>query len=177
VRLCQPGWRLPVGAAAVLLALLGPPAPCRAQPVQAGLAAAAVPIELAISGRVEQPRTLALADLQALPPVVVEVTYATARGPQAATYTGALLWSLLTAAAPVDEPGRNTHLRHTLLAHGKDGYAVAVAIGELDPHMEGKQVIVAYAQDGKPLPSLRLVVPGDSHAGRSVRDLVSIEVR
>ena len=45
-------------------------------------------------------------------------------------------------AAPVDEPGRNTSLRHTLLAHGRDGYAVALAIGELDPHMAGKQVIV-----------------------------------
>ena len=107
----------------------------------------------------------------------VEVTYATARGPQSATYTGALLWPLLAAAAPVDESGRNTHLRHTLLAHGRDGYAVALAFGELDPHMAGKQVIVAYAQDGTPLPSLRLVLPGDSHAGRAVRDLVSIEVR
>ena len=161
----------------MLLALLGSPAPCRAQTVQAGPAAAAVPIELAISGRVGQLRTLALADLQALPPVTVEVTYTTARGPQAATYTGALLWSLLAAAAPVDEPGRNTHLRHTLLAHGRDGYAAALAFGELDPHMAGKQVIVAYAQDGTPLPSLRLVVPGDSHAGRSVRDLVAIEMR
>lgn len=145
--------------------------------MQAGPAAAPAAIELAVSGRVGQPRTLALADLQALPPVLVEVIHATARGPQAATYIGALLWPLLAAAAPVDEPGRNTHLRHTLLAHGRDGYAAALAIGELDPHMEGKQVIVAYAQDGKPLPSLRLVVPGDSHVGRSVRDLVSIEVR
>ena len=171
-----PGWRLPAGAAVVLLALLGLPAPCRAQAVQAGPAAAA-PIELAISGRVGQPRTLALADLQALPPVTVEVTHATARGPQTATYIGALLWPLLAAAAPVDDPGRNTSLRHTMLAHGRDGYAVALAIGELDPRMAGKQVIVAYAENGKPLPSLRLVVPGDSHAGRSVRDLVSIEVR
>lgn len=175
MRLCQTGWCPPAGAAAVLLALLGPLAPCRAQAVQAIIAAA--PIELAIAGRVGQPRTLSLADLQALPPVTVEVTYATARGPQSATYTGALLWPLLTAAAPVDEPGRNTHLRHTLLAHGRDGYAVALAFGELDPHMAGKQVIIAYAQDGKPLPLLRLVVPDDSHAGRAVRDLVFIEVR
>ena len=172
----RPGWRLFAGAAAVLLALLGSPALCRAQAVQAGPAAAA-PIGLAMAGRVGQPGTLSLADLQALPSLTVEVTHSSARGPQAATYTGALLWPLLAAAAPVDEPGRSTHLRHTVLAHGRDGYAVTLAFGELDPQMAGKEVIIAYAQDGKPLPSLRLVVPGDSHAGRAVRDLVSIEVR
>jgi len=177
MRPARPVWSRLAGAAAVLLALLGPPAPCRAQAAQNAPAATPASLELAISGRVGQPRTLALADLRALPPVSVEVTHASGSGPQAATYTGALLWPLLAATAPVDEPGRSTHLRHMLLAQGRDGYAVALAFGELDPHMEGKQVIVAYAQDGKPLPSLRLVVPGDSHAGRSVRDLVAIEVR
>ena len=48
---------------------------------------------------------------------------------------------------------------------------------ELDPNFEGKQVLVAYAQDGKPLPALRLVIPADAHAGRNVRDVVAIEVR
>jgi len=37
--------------------------------------------------------------------------------------------------------------------------------------------LVAYAQDGKPLPGPRLVLPGDARAGRNVRDLVAIEVR
>ncbi len=177
MQLATAGLRLGSGLLAVLFALL-PPAPCAAQATApAGLGATPASLELVISGRIEHSRTLALADLQALPPVSVEVAYTTTRGQQKAAYTDALLWPLLTAAAPVDEPGRNTHLLHTLRAQGRDGYAVALAIGELDPHMEGKQVIVAHTQDGKPLPALRLVVPGDSHAGRSVRDLVSIEVR
>ena len=134
--------------------------------------------ELAVRGRVEHSRTIGLAELEAFPATTVEVAYASAKGPQRSSYTGVLLWALLAAAAPVDESGPHSHLRHTLLAQGRDGYGVALAIGELDPEFEGKQVLIAYAQDGKPLAGLlRLVVPSDARAGRSVRDLVSIEVR
>ena len=51
-------------------------------------------------------------------------------------------------------------------------------LGEIDPHYEGKQVILAYSGGEPPasFASLRLVVPGDAH-GRSVRDIESIEVR
>ena len=62
---------------------------------------------------------------------------------------------------------------------GRDGYAVALAVGEIDPHYEGKQIIIAYA-GGEPsasASSLRLVVPGDFHGGRSVRDVAKIELR
>jgi hypothetical protein len=61
----------------------------------------------------------------------------------------------------------------------KCGYAVALAIGELDPHYEGKSVILAYAGGDPPATAaqLRLVVPGDVHGGRSVRDVAAIEVR
>ena len=83
----------------------------------------------------------------------------------------------MQAAQPLDAPGRGAPLQHTLLARGRDGYAVALAIGEIDPRMEGKSVLVAVARDGQPLPALRLVVPGDAHAGRSVRDLVGIEIK
>lgn len=158
-------------AAAIFAGLLAPAAPANAQ------AGGPAPAGLAIEGRVEHPRILALADLRALPPVTLEVEQANGKGTQRDTFTGALLWPLITEAHPVDEPGGHSSLRHTLMAQGQDGYVVALAIGELDPYFEGKQVVVAYARDGKPLPGLRLVVPADAHAGRSVRDLVAIEVR
>jgi len=155
------------GLAAALLA--GLPAPVAAQD--------GTPPGLAIQGRVEHPRTLALADLKALPPVTIEVEHAHERDSQRHTFTGALLWPLLTAAGPVDDAGKRTFLQHTVLARGQDGYAVALAVGELDPNFEGKQVLIAYAEDGSPLPGLRLVVPADTRGGRSVHDLVAIEVR
>jgi hypothetical protein len=66
---------------------------------------------------------------------------------------------LLENAGLVDDTGKNASLKHMLLIPGRDGYAVALAIGELDPHYEGKSVILAYA------------------GGRSVRDVAAIEVR
>ncbi len=142
-----------------------------------GQPAPQAPVELALIGRVEHPRTLTLAELQAMPAVTVEATFVTGQGPQAGRFTGVPLWALLQAAVPVDEPGRSTHLRHTLLAQRRDGYGVALAIGELDPNFACKQVLVAYAEEGRAQTGLRLIVPGDMRAGRGVRDLVSVEVR
>ena len=160
-------------AGAALVALLAAPGTLPA----AAQTASPAPIELAVQGRVEHPRTLPLAELQALPPVTVEIERSESSTAQRLSFTGALLWSLVTTAGPVDEPGKHTFLQHTLLVRGRDGYAVALAVGELDPHFEGKQVLVAYAQDGKALPALRLVIPADARPGRNVRDVVAIEVR
>ena len=132
---------------------------------------------VSIEGRVEHPRTLSSAELQALPPVTVETDFVRAGGQRRATFTGASLWPLLSEAGMVDEPGEKTFFRHVVIAHASDGYAVAVSVGELDPNGEGKDVIIAYAEDGKPTKGLRLVVPGDHHAARSLHDLSAIEVR
>ena len=133
---------------------------------------------LSIAGQVEHPRTVTLAELQAMPAASVEMDSTTSTGVQHVKYTGPLLWTLMQVAQPVDDPsGGNTALQHTMLARGRDGYAVALSIGEIDPRMEGKPVLVAVTRDGQPVPYLRLVVPGDVHGARSVRDLASIEVR
>jgi len=135
------------------------------------------PAQMSLEGRVAHPRTYTAAELERLPSTTVEVSFATGHGPERATYTGELLWTLIDGAGLVDEPGTRTHLLHTIVARGRDGYAVALAVGELDPGFEGKPVIVAYARDGKPSEGLRLVVPNDKRGGRSVTDLVSIEVK
>jgi hypothetical protein len=132
-----------------------------------------------LEGTVKQRLVLDEAFLQSLPPVTIEVTFETAQGSKSGRYTGVPLWALLAKAQPVDEPGKNASLKHTLLITGRDSYAVALSLGEIDPHYEGKQVIVAYA-GGEPsasMSSLRLVVPGDLHGGRSVRDIATIEFR
>ena len=72
-----------------------------------------------------------------------------------------------------------TRLRHTIVVTGRDGYAVVLALAEIDPEFEGKQVVLAYRRDGQPMNGheLRLVVPGDRRGGRSVRDVVRIDLR
>jgi hypothetical protein len=132
-----------------------------------------------LRGSVKQELILDEALLKSLPAVTVDVTFETGDGKKSGSYTGVLLWSLLEKAVPIDEPGKNASLRHTLVIAGRDGYAVALAFGEIDPHYEGKSVILAYAGGEPPVSfgALRLVVPGDAHGGRSVRDVAAIEVK
>ena len=131
---------------------------------------------LEIQGRIAHPQVLTVADLEHLPPTTVTVTQIAEHGSRTASYTGVLLWTLLDRASLVDEPGRKTRLRHTILARGMDDYTVALGLGEIDPKFEGKPVIVALARNGKRMRSLELIVPGDKHAGRDVHDLDAIKV-
>lgn len=132
---------------------------------------------LSIEGRVTHPLAIPLADLKTYPAATVETDFAHEGGSKHETFSGAPVIALLDKAAMIDEPGKKTSLQHVLMARGRDGYAVAIAIGELDPKLEGKTAIVAWEQDGEPTKGLRLVVPGDRHGARSVHDLVAIEVR
>jgi hypothetical protein len=140
-----------------------------------GPASAQVPAgQITITGRVEQPATYLVRGLTTMPAVQVQ---GTVEDGALSTFVGPLLWPLITAARPIDETERGGHLQHVLFARGADGYAVAIAIAEIDPSFEGKPVVIAYKQDGALLPVPRLVVPGDRRAGRNVRDLVAVEVR
>ena len=129
-----------------------------------------------IGGQVQHPGPVTVADLQKLPATTVSISFSTGKGPESASYTGALLWTMISNAAPIDAPGKNSSLRHTYLVTASDGYAVALSQGEIDPRFEGKPVILAYAKDGKPS-GIRLIVPGDKMGGRAVYDVVKIDVQ
>ena len=144
------------------------------------LAQSSIPASsVAVEGHVAHPGPLTLDQLKALPPVTVSLTFQTDHGPATGTWTGALLLDIVKQAQPLDnDTGKSAPLQHTILARGRDGYAVALAIGEIDPRFGGKQVIVAYQQGGKPMENqtFRLVVPGDAHGGRSVNDLIALTI-
>ncbi|MCX5578075.1 molybdopterin-dependent oxidoreductase [Kaistia terrae] len=132
-----------------------------------------------LDGAVRHSLELSEATLRAVPKTTLDVDFATGKGRETGRYAGALLWTLVEQADLVNEAGKNAVLRHTLLVTGRDGYAVSLSIGELDPHYAGKDVILAYEGGTPPVSptNLRLVVPGDAHGGRSVRDVVRIEVK
>ena len=139
----------------------------------------AQPKTLSVEGHVAHPQKLTLEQVKALPPVTVSLRFQSDHGPQTGTYTGALLLDIVKQAAPVDQGSdKGAPWRHTIIATGSDGYGVALAIGEIDPRFAGKQVLVAYERDGKPMDdqTFRLVVPGDAHGGRSVNDLASLTI-
>jgi hypothetical protein len=148
------------------------------QPHMAGgpVTACTSPASVALSGQVAHPTKLTVGQLKKLPPVNVSVSRQTDRGPMTARFTGALVWTILDSAGWINGPEKNAYLRHTIFVTGKDGYIVALSEGEIDPKLEGKQIILAAEKDGQPLDAPRLVVPGDAHASRSVHDVVSIEV-
>jgi hypothetical protein len=151
---------------AALALWLGAALPAVAQP-SAGIS---------LSGRIAHPRTVTPAELAAAPVVAVAAP-SSKPGAPATKFTGALLWPLLESAGWVDLPGRKMHLQHVIMVRGADGYTVALSIAEIDPAFEGKPVIIAGTQDGKPLASPELVVPGDHRAGRRVHDVVAIDVQ
>lgn len=127
-----------------------------------------------VTGMVQHAGPVALVSLKQ---VDVSGSFHTMSGKQTHRWTGPLLLDVLNAASIADAPGKKTHMRHVILASGSDGYAVAVAIGEIDPRGEGKQVILALREDGKPLGAPRLVVPNDASFTRGVHDLAGIEVK
>ena len=136
-----------------------------------------------LTGAVNHPATYGLADLQALPAVTESVAYGTGSGPVSATYTGASLYSLLSAAGLQAPAGtKNGTLRDVAVATGSDGYAAAFSEGELDPRFGGNATppdLVAYQANGAPLGAdgfARIVAPGDAAGGRYVSNLAALNV-
>jgi len=117
--------------------------------------------------------TVTPAQIAALPIVKEHVTFGTDHGPMAADFAGPLLWSVLNLAHPI---AMKSAVRGAVLITGADGYAALLALGELAPAFENKQVILATTMNAKPLPAghFRIVVPGDAKGGRSVYDVIKL---
>ena len=140
------------------------------------IAAAAQTPSVTLDGTVKAPRAFTLDDLQLMPAETVEVSYQTDRGPVTARFTGVLLWTLIAAAGGIDDSGKGAELRHAIRITATDGYVVVTSTGELAPDFGGKPALLAYRRDGQPLPDLRIVMPGDKHGGRNVREVTAIRI-
>jgi DMSO/TMAO reductase YedYZ molybdopterin-dependent catalytic subunit len=138
--------------------------------------AAAQPPGFSLDGKVRQPRQFTVADLKNLPAEHADVAFQTERGTTKSSYTGVLLWSLVEAAGGIDDDAKGAALRHAIRITAKDGYVVVTSTGEIAPDFGAKPALVAYERDGKPLDDIRIVMPGDKHGGRNIRDVVSIKV-
>jgi DMSO/TMAO reductase YedYZ molybdopterin-dependent catalytic subunit len=133
---------------------------------------------LKLGGDVEHAQVFTLADLKAMPSTQVDASFGTMHGQEHHVWTGVKLLDLIGKAGVKTEQAKFAILRHSVLVEGKDGYAVAVALGEMEPMAENKPVIIAYRSDAGPndLAGLRLVVPNDQHGARQVHDVVEIDV-
>src|SRR5262245_42198288 len=98
-----------------------------------------------------------------------------------ASYTCVSLNRILhSAGVPAGEALRGAELRKVALVEASDGYAVAFSLGELDDALGKTRAVLCWLKDGKPLDehegALRLILPADSRAARSVRQVVRIRV-
>jgi hypothetical protein len=98
------------------------------------------------------------------------------------TYSGVLLIDLLKqVGAPVGKDVRGKSLAEYVVATGSDGYKAVLALAEIEPDFHPGDVLVADTMNGKPLDArtgpFRLVVSDDKRPARSVRNLVSLELK
>lgn len=127
----------------------------------------------ALAGQVVSPGSFDIAALNAMTQTSVTPTAGT-------TYTGVSLWSFLQSAGLITNPlVKNDILGKYLVATGSDGYKAVIALGEISPSFGNQQDLIATGLNGGGLGTngfARLVIPGDTKAGRYVSNLVGLEV-
>ena len=104
----------------------------------------------------------------------------TAHG-KAISCEGVALADLLArAGVPAGEALRGPALASIVMATGKDGYRVVFSLAEIDAKLGNHPVFVVDRCAGAPLAPadgpLRLVVPAEARAARSVRQLVGLKI-
>ena len=119
-------------------------------------------------------------DLKAMPHITVSIHNPHTDADE--MYSGVRLSDLLAKiAAPLGNELHGKALADYIVATGSDGYKAVLALGEVDPAFHPGEVIVADAMNGKPLDAhsgpFKLVVTEDKRPARSVRNLVSIELK
>jgi hypothetical protein len=126
------------------------------------------------------PITLTATNVKALPHVSVTIHNSHTNADE--TYSGVRLSDLLAKiGAPLGNELRGKALADYVVAMGSDGYKAVLALGEVDSSFHPGEVLVADTMDGKPLDAhsgpFKLVVTEDKRPARSVRNLISIELK
>ncbi len=138
----------------------------------------AVPHGLLVQRAGAASQMISLERIAALARITQRVGFASGRGEQQNEWTGPLLWDVLGLSGVVSGAGPRELAHLAVRVTGADGYSAVIALGEIAPQFAGRPVQLADHENGTALPSgaLRLVVPGDVVGGRSVRDVVRIDV-
>jgi molybdate transport system substrate-binding protein len=121
---------------------------------------------------------IAVDRISALKPITQTVTFATEHGERQAEWTGPLLWDVLVASGAVENVKVSEQPRLVARVTGADGYSAVIALAELAPQFAGRPIQLADHMNGALLPdnALRLIVPGERRGGRSVRDVIRVDI-
>lgn len=134
---------------------------------------------LEVSGEVEKPLKLSVAELELLPHQTVD---AVEHSGEKAQYTGVPIYQILkSAGVPMGEQLRGPALSLYIVVIASDGYQAVYALPELDPLANEGPVILADQKNGRPLDAaigpLRIILPKEKRHARWVRQVIKIEVR
>lgn len=87
---------------------------------------------------------------------------------------------LAKAGLPAVSKLHGKDLTKVVVAHARDGYAVAFSLGELDETLGNARVVLVDTCNAAPLGQedgpFRLALPGDQRGARMVRQLIAIEI-
>jgi hypothetical protein len=162
----------------VVASAQNPPQPHMPRNPQTGMMSAQVPAQtepLKIMFG-DNSATWTLDKLASMPHVTLTVHNAHTNADE--TYSGVPLMALLTPLGVNDKP-RGKDLRLYVVAEGSDMYEVVYSIGEVTPDVSNATVIVADAENGKPLEAdgpFKLVASNEKRPARWVRNLVAVKV-
>lgn len=145
-----------------------------------GLPKETAPPTLELRFPFRNPVPLRAPDLQMRPHIVVTVHNSHTNSDE--SYSGVRLADLLADyGAPLGDQLRGKALSAYVVLTGSDGYRVVFALAEIDPAFHPGEIIVADTMNGKALDEktgpFRLAVTEDKRPARSVRNLVSIELK
>ncbi|NKI41823.1 molybdopterin-dependent oxidoreductase [Streptomyces physcomitrii] len=135
---------------------------------------------LALTGDLARPARLTVAELRAWPQHRTAVHFECATsGTRRHTFTGPLLYDVLSAAGPVfDLTRRKDRLRFLIAVRGADGHHALLSWAEIDPDFGRAPVLLAVTLDDRPLDPAgpQLVLPQDRCGARHISGITAIRV-
>lgn len=134
--------------------------------------------EIVVSREDKMPVRLSFDDLAKLSRQSVEIEHEGARHEHSGVHLQAVLQQ---AGVTLGEQARGNFLSRYVLVASSDGYQTLLSVGEVDPLLQARPILLANNCDGKALERTegpwQLVVPGDLRQRRWVRSVTRIEVR
>jgi hypothetical protein len=126
------------------------------------------------------PVVISADDLKSLPHIAVTIHNPHSKADE--TYSGVRLSDVFAKMdVQFGSALRGKALADYVVATGSDGYKAVFALAEIDPAFHPGEIIVADTMNGKPLDAstgpFRLVATEDKRPARSVRNLVSLELK
>jgi DMSO/TMAO reductase YedYZ molybdopterin-dependent catalytic subunit len=134
-------------------------------------------VALKVTGDVGKPVSFTMDQLQKLKPAKAQLKE---HDGTTSTYEGVSVSDVLSAASvsASEHPGKAVAIYVSAVA--SDEYQVVFGLGELTPDISGRNIVLAWKANGKPLgPNigpLRIVVEGDKVQARCIRMVTELRV-